>query len=207
MSLDLNRRAFIAGASVAAVGVTAPVLARQNVEETGFAQAISAFRAATEASSHFHEHVYKPAHEAKRQAVDAIPHFETSSVFEMGSGRSRPLTTAKEIDVRAAKGIARDCRPTDDPFNMACHELANAVEDRERQAEALDRQYRVSEYADRSDELGSVSAEALWAVEHYPITTIGDLIRKLEILKEQDIEEAQVETMLADLRRIAGRAS
>lgn len=207
MGIDLNRRAFIAGASVAAVGVTAPVLAVSGSADTGIDQAIATFRATSEASSRFHDRVFTPANAAWRRAVDALPHYETGTVFTMGGGRSRPLTTANDHDVLVAKSIARDCRPTSDPFNAACHELAAAAEGREQQSEVLKQRFRVSELGQQSDDLGGVSAKALWAVELYPVTNVRELLLKAEVLEEAGIEEVEVETLLTDLRRITGRAS
>jgi hypothetical protein len=80
------------------------------------------------------------------------------------------------------------------------------ADQRDAQANALVHETGLDAIVERDDELGDIACVAEGAVEIYPVRSVADLIRKLEISEEQGYSEVLLDRPLADLRRIEARA-
>ena len=199
----MDRRNFIAGAVVLPAACAAPALAGATaLDEAGLADCVTRFRAAWETATRFHEDVWQPLAARWEAAKAAIPHYTTKASHPRQDGSRRHLSTADDAAVAAAKYYCtRHSEPIDD-YGRCAQELVEGLRSREQQIADLQREHRIDENRDRSNELHNIAIDILVEIEAYPVQTPAGLLRKLELIEEHDCE-ITLEVMLADARRIA----
>jgi hypothetical protein len=94
----------------------------------------------------------------------------------------------------------------DDDFATCCKELEKALDTREAELARLSADWLATGLNKQSDALGEQTFAALGEVYAYPVRTVADLTLKLETIREVDDDPIDVDDLLADLNRIAGRA-
>lgn len=204
----ISRRALLASAPAAAVLATAsctsaPALA---AGRTSLTEAIEAYRHAVAGVDAFDDKVYTPALEAWQRAIAAIPYYTTASSYESHGAGRRHMTTAHVPDLAAAKMHEKLKGGEIGEYRACAAELLEAVNRREAEAQRLRARYRIDELYEESNRLCTLSGDAFVDVETFPVTTLAELVRKIEFLEAGDHDPLSHQTLLADLRRIEGRA-
>jgi len=171
----------------------------------GMAAAVDAYRAAAAASAHHYNHVYNPAWRAWRSEADAIPHVTTTASFN-GWASFDHLSTAERGMVEMARAIMKDATPGQyRDYEVASAELLEAEDRRQSESNRLAARHNLSALSAENDRLGEIRDDLLGEVENFPVTSLADLIAKIEVIEETDGQIMPADLM-ADLRRIAGRA-
>lgn len=177
---------------------------------TELAALIEAGRQASAAAADFYDNVCAPADDAAAAEIAAIPHFTTTSSWDVGEGARRHLTTSSETDVRMARLWIR-LIDQGQPWSLSpekvatCRELVAALDDRSARIEEVNKKWRLAEQNARCDELGSAASVAEMAALRCPATSLAELLAKLEYAREIEVDLDQIaDEIHADVRRLAG---
>jgi hypothetical protein len=207
-TIDTTRRALIAGtASLTALAIPSAAHAPAPAHDAGLLRRIAAFRRAKSISDGWHKTVYDPAAEAYKAARDAVPHHTTKASFENMYGKRMHLTTESTGAGRIVRTMQRDGETYgNDDFGACCKELEEALDAREAALGQIDSDWNAAGLCEHSNALCDHTFAALGEVYAYPVRTVADLTLKLETMREVDDDPIDVDDLLADLNRIAGRA-
>jgi hypothetical protein len=168
---------------------------------------IDAHRRACQIVEAWHDTVFDPAAAAFREARSGVPHYTTASSYESNGGDIVRLTTANDMHVGLAMSFGRDARDHhEDDFARCRRELRNALDERNAKLQQLNDEWNATKLNERSDRLCDKRFEMFSAVCAYPVRTVADLALKLKTMQEHDEDEQPIGDLLADLRRIEGRA-
>jgi hypothetical protein len=211
-NLNTDRRAFLAAAPALAALTAGPALAASSAVDPDFAQCVAAYQRADRAYHVHYETRFSPVEQAFREAEKAVPHYVTKASMDVGEGQFIHFTTADRMHRRLAEDFGGRF-DDDDGFVGGCaSELLKALNERDARIKALRRETGYDTVRTEQWELLDDMTDALRAVEAYPVTNIKDLLRKVELLKGEverdDIAglDIDADVLLADLRRIEGRA-
>jgi hypothetical protein len=177
--------------------------------DAGLLRCIAAHRRAQNISKAWHQTVYDPAYKAYQAALEAVPHHTTVASFQDDSGsvpRTLHMRTDRPIDVAVIEVMQEGRTFGDDDFGLCCRELGKALAARNAQIEKIRRDWKATGFNKHSDHLGDLSYEKFEKILDYPVRTPADLILKLETIQKHDDDHYSLETILDDLKRIAGRA-
>lgn len=206
---DTSRRALLTAAAVSPSALFLPALADQGtaIHDPGLLRCIADYRRAKNVADTWEETVFAPAHQAYREAVDAIPHYQTKASYENVFGKRAHLSTESSASVLIADRYRKDANVYgNDEYATCCEELVRALDDRNAMLESLSEQWRASGLTDRSDALNEHWIEKAYAAIGYPVRTVADLLLKLDVARSLDDDTVSIEDLLCDLRRIDGRA-
>lgn len=204
---ETTRRAFIAATtSIAALSTPALALAAP-LHDPALVRGITAYERGRRIVDNWHATVFDPAAEAFKAAIDAVPHHTTALSYLSNSGRTLHMTTANASNVAVARSIVRDGEHKKrDDFWHCCEELCQAADDREAKLQRVQDDWRATGLSDRSDRLADKCFDLYGEVYAYPARTLPDMILKFEAIQQHDGEGYPPELILADLKRIEGRA-
>jgi len=206
---NLTRRTLLASIPVATAVAALPAVAATASADSGLAQAFAAYQRIKAEADHFHKAICDPAEALWEKRCAAIPHVTTTRQFKLaGNGEMTPLCTAEEASVEIARHIVSICRNTsNDDYVECCRELVAAADERDAQIAKAREELNIDELGRRSDSYVDGKYAALRDIEDYPVTSPSDLLRKIEMLRENFGEDEVCDDwMLTDLRRIEGRA-
>jgi hypothetical protein len=171
-----------------------------------FASIIVAHREAENDYYAYHRETYEPAETAITAEIAAIPHYTTKTSFSTLEGDRRiHMTTADPMHCR----IVRD--HTDSPLKglsdwyECIAELSAELAIRKAKIAAIHSRYKLAELEAEMERLSDITGEAMDAIEHYPVTTLADLLCKIELMRKDDLRDVDADRLLDDLRRIADR--
>jgi len=172
----------------------------------GMAAKLAAYRHANMVSARYDDMVYNPPHKAWREAVDAIPHHTTKQGYEANGGWMH-MSTNQTHQLAVAKTVMKEPGRWDHApdYQSACIELLEADRCRQQEIMRLRDRYNIDALYEESVRLSDLSYDALVAVEQYPAETMGDLIAKIDFIKETE-GSIDADGLLADLRRLTGEA-
>lgn len=206
--IDTTRRALIAGtASLTALTIPSVAHAPAPVHDARLLRRIAAYRRTKAVSDGWHKTVYDTASEAHDAARAAVPHHTTKTSFVNMLGKPVHLSTQSPGAARIIKTMQRDGEIYgSDDFGQCCAELANALDARQAELDRLDAAWIATGLNGRSDALTDQTFAAFGEVCAYPVRTLADLLLKLETIRAVDDDPIDVDDLLADLKRIAGRA-
>jgi hypothetical protein len=203
---ETTRRAFIAATTTLAALAT-PALATAPRHDPALVRRIANYHRARQIVDAWHATVFDPAAEAFQAALAAVPHYTTVASYE-SKGRGRiHMTTASASLVGIATSIIRDGehKKRDDFWNC-CQELCQAVKDREAKLQQIRDDWAATGLSARSDRLGDKCFDLYGEIHVYPARTLADMALKFEAIQQHDGEGYPPELVLADLKRIEGRA-
>ncbi len=204
---DTTRRAFMAATTtLAALSVPASALAAPR-HDPGLLSCIEAHRRIDQIVDAWSETIFDPAYAAYKAARDAVPHYITKASWESKGGRVRHMTTADETDTNIVMPL-RDGGSdyASDDFGRCCAELRQALNERNARLQRITDEWLATGLNERSDRLGDEWFAAMVAVRDYPVRTLPDLLLKVEKLQECEDNIYDLEGVLADLKRIEGKA-
>lgn len=206
--LDTTRRALIAGtASLTALSIPTVASAHAPAYDAGLLRRIAAYRSAKAMADNWHKTVFEPASDAFNAACKAVPHHTTAASFENMLGARVHLSTASEGAERIVRTMQRDGQTYgNDDYAECMKELQGALDKREAELARIKDEWSATGLVEHSDALGERNFDAFCAIYAYPVSTIADLTLKLETIREIDDEKMDLDDLLADLKRIAGRA-
>jgi len=171
---------------------------------------LTAYHEAERKLIQYSREVATPASEACELAVSAIPHHRTASSFLNAGGTRVHLSTENEASVatarRALKGVVYIESNPDADYWATVRELVEADDERKAKRDRLRARYSVDAIEAREEELGDRCSDALVAFMETPARTIHDVLLKAELTEQEDGWEAAGKHILADVRRLAGRA-
>jgi hypothetical protein len=196
-----DRRAFLAAAPALAVLTAGPALAAIPAGDPGLDRTIAAYYEAVRQAKLYSAAVFEPVSEHYQALCETIPHSVTKQTLP---GRTEGLSTADEGLVRMARALAGEKVFEGGPDN-ATQELLRLADQREERIEALRQEMGLDEKLEHSDRLFNAAGDILTAVEDYPVRSLADLVRKLEISEAEGFPEVPLDRLLADLRRIEGK--
>jgi hypothetical protein len=198
-----DRRAFLAAAPALAVLTAGPALAAIPAGDPGFEECLRTYREACRQQQIYDETVYYPVRDHYVARREAFPHSVTKRFLP---GRTEGLSTADESVVRMARSLAEGKVFEGGPDN-ASQELLRLADQRDAQIDALKHETGFHAAAEHAGKLLDNAGAALTAVEEYPVRSLGDLIRKLEVSEQEGFDEVSFDVLLADLRRIREQPS
>jgi hypothetical protein len=204
---DTTRRAFIA-ATTSLAALSAPALALSAPRhDPGLVRCIGAHRRASQIVEGWHETVFNPARTSHLQARADVPHYTTEASYESNGGGRLHMSTDTGTHVAIATSILRDGEhDKDDDFLRCCKELRQALDQRNARLQQIDDDWQDTKLSERSNRLCDKRFELFSAVCAYPVRTVADLVLKLETMQEHDGDDQPIDNLLADLKRIEGRA-
>lgn len=204
---DTTRRAFIA-ATTSLAALSAPALASATPRhDPALVRRIAAYQRACEIVDGWHATVFNPASEAFQAALAAVPHHTTVASYESNRGGRHYMTTASASQVGIARSILRDGEhKRRDDFWRCCEELRQAANDREAKLQQIRDDWAATGLSERSNRLGDKCFDLYGEVYAHPARTLADMTLKFEAIQEHDGEGYPPELILADLKRIEGRA-
>lgn len=195
--ITTDRRAFLAAAPALAVLTAGPAIALASTGDPGFERCLQAYREASARAEHFDRTVCQPANKRYDAECEQVRHI-TVDTFKSDSGAEIPWTTADPFMC----GMAQEFGPLNK--GSAAAKLLDAINQREAALKEIGDRHRIDALNGESDRLGALAGDALMAVEEYPVRSLGDLIRKMELSDAEGYADADLATLLADLRRIDG---
>lgn len=204
-SMATATRRGILGAIVAApVAIPAIAYAAPDRE---FARVHAAYLAATKAELGYSDEVSEPAATAFFDAVAAIP--VVTGRWHDIAGTPQELSSASRSDVAIARAWLRDadesgCTSAD--FGDACRKIVAGEEHRTAEVVRLRHSTGYDAADRRQSDLSRAQADATRAVVVCPVSTIRDLLIKMEVVGVEDwiTDEGIHEHIIADVRRIGG---
>ncbi len=204
---NLNRRSVLQAGAVAALMPAVPVMALSALPSSaGIDDAIARFREAEASSNAWHAAVFDPAHAAYEAAWEALPHYTTKASFVSRDGSVIHMSTTCDT----AKAVVDSFRErgwkfADDDYGRCSAEIAEAFDHRTVRRDELLAEHRIWELNAESDRQTDMKVAALYAVEIYPVQSLVDMIKKIELLNSEELNEyLHQDIVLADVKRIAG---
>lgn len=173
------------------------------MEQPTIDAAIAAWREAEAEASAFDSAVFDPVQLEWRRRCEAVPHYTTTRSYHSNGCELQRLSTESSGSVAMARRILADPPKSDPEFVECLRELTDADDRRIAEQQRLKEELNVDELKAQCIALWDAAGEALRAVESYPVRTLAELIRKVEMIEETGGEHA-TDALLADLRRIAG---
>jgi len=174
------------------------------------ADKIAAYRRIDEQFDRYMRDVTAPASEAYEAAVAAIPHHRTVNSFVNIEGTATHLSTESDASVatarRALGGVIYIESNPDADYWATVRELVDAADRRKAEAQRIHHELNIDTVREQEDALGDQHYAALDAVMKTPARSMADLMTKLEFVEETDRWEAVSDDILADVRRLSGRA-
>lgn len=151
------------------------------------------------------------ADEQKLQSqIATIPHFTTEISYESSDGEAVHMTTANDLDIRAAMSGATGA--DDDNFRRCCRDLIRGIGARFAAEQEIREQFEFGPGRQidptieaEMDRLDGIAQEAWDVLVKFPAGTPGDLLAKTEFLQSLDVEVDHAELMI-DILRIWGGA-
>ena len=189
------------------IAAYAPVGATDAVISTEFQAAITAHRKAVATADEWQDRVYGPALKACQIAEEAIPHFTTKASCAVASDEPTKLSTANPAHLALAriyKSLTADGHRLGGGDSRAIEELLAKLKWRDAEKLRIHEAHNMDAIEAEMDRLEALSFSAQQAVEDFPVTTIADLIAKVEFAEELESQVTPGQLM-ADLRRLARR--
>ncbi|MCB4861114.1 hypothetical protein K7W03_16100 [Sphingobium sp. PNB] len=207
---DVMRALAIVPAAIAAPAVANAATFTSGGVSSGMSQAIAAYHNAVATENAWGERVYDVAWKACKAEQEAIPHLTTKARVDLTApGVLTQLSTDNPLHlsaIRMHKSLTQDgARLGGDP-ERAFDEFLEKLEQREAEKQRIAQRHNMDALSAEQNRLEQASYAAMRAAEEFPVTTVADLIAKIQFSQETD-GQIDHDDMLADLRRIAGRAA
>jgi hypothetical protein len=171
-----------------------------------FADIIAAHVEAETAYHAYHREIFDPAERAILAEVAAIPHYTTKASFPTLEGDRRiHMTTADQMHCRIVRDHGGKPVKGESDWYECIAELRDALTIRDNQIREINTRYNLAELEAELQRLRDITGEAMDAIEHYPVTTLADLLRKIELMRKDDMRDVDADRLLDDLRRIVSR--
>jgi hypothetical protein len=143
------------------------------------------------------------------EAERAVLHFVTKAGMEVTEGSRIHFTTADPMQCKLTREFGGQI--CDEDFVGGCaDELLKAMNERDARIEAIRQESDYDAVWDEKWAHVDDSTDALNAIEAYPVTGVGDLLCKVELMKGEESRDGGAgsdidqEVLLTDLRRIVG---
>lgn len=170
------------------------------------AQALAAYRAAVAFQDEWEGRIYSPAWKVCQAAEDAIPHLTTEGRCSLvPGGMLGHMSTDNPAHLAAGrmyKRVMADGRQLGDDDDDTLQEFLEKLDWREAERKRIHKGHNMDALDKDQDRLNDLSIQAMAVIEKFPVTTMADLIAKVEFIKETDGAIGPDE-LLADLRRVS----
>ena len=200
MTGTITRRALVKATPAAVESATG--------SDPELARLIAAYKATRAECDAWHATVYNPAYEALEAAKNAVPHYTTKASYETKTGLTAHMATGH----RTSEAVITTFRENgwkfaNDDYGRCCAELASAMDERMAKLDAIQGEWDAVGLSKESDRQSDISWAAFMEIHNYPVQTIEDLIAKITFIHSIDSDPCEVEPLLEDLNRIAGRTA
>ncbi|NIJ16489.1 hypothetical protein [Sphingobium vermicomposti] len=169
--------------------------------------AISDYHKAANQENAWHDRAYAPAWKACKAEVAKIPHLTTETRHECGGKLVQWSTDCQSnlVEARHCREVINEGHRLAKSYLALLEEFEEKLAWRASQERRIHQRHSMDALDREQDRLTDISCRAMRTVEHFPVTTVADLIAKVEFIQET---EGQVDNdeVLTDLRRIAGKA-
>ena len=206
---DVMRALAIVPAAIATPTVAAAAFTRGPTKPSlAITEAIAAYHKAATYENEWCDRHYTPAWKACKAAIERIPHLTTETRHEVGGRIVRWSTDnpTNQAEARYCRQVLNEGRRLAKTYKQLVEEFEEKVAWRAAEERRIQQRYGMDLLDAEQDRLTNASYDAMRAVEEFPAATIHDLIAKVEFAGETE-GRSEPEELLADLRRIAGRAA
>jgi hypothetical protein len=157
---------------------------------------------AKSASDAYDRDHYTPARKAWRARVDAVP--PVVLPYADAIGVAHEMRSDHDWSVWRAQQVVSGKRK-DEPEHVAilCHQFMREVDARNERVAACSEPF--DPIYEESERLDEITGEACDRVFTYPVTSLSELVEKIDFIEDQGItrDEVAQASVLADIRRLA----
>ena len=210
---NVMRALAIVPAAIATPAVAAAAFTREpTMPSRAITELVAAYHKAAAYENEWCDRHYTPAWKACKAEVEKIPHLTTETRHEVGGMLVQWSTgnPANQAEARYCRQVLNERRQNGRGLAKSYEQLVLEFEEkvawRAAEEARIQQRYGIDTLDAEQDRLTNASYAAMRAVEEFPAATIHDLIAKVEFAGETE-GRVEPEELLADLRRIAGRAT
>lgn len=205
---DVMRALAIVPAVIAAPAAAAAMCGRSpSLPSRAITDAIAAYHKAAAYENEWHDRAYAPVWKACKAEGEAIPHLQTKTRHEAGGKLIQWSTDnlANQTEARMCRKVIGEGHRLAGSYRQLVEEFEEKMEWRAAEQRRIEQRHGMDALDAEQERITDLSYAAMKAVDDFPVTTLADLMAKTEFGKETD-GQIDHEALLADLRRIAGRA-